>query len=110
MHVNQRVPQEGGEVARILQEALVNVRKHSGATNVLVRFDSADGSWKLVVHDDGRGFDFSGRLSHFELEQGGKGPLVIKERTRSIGGEIAIESAQGRRTWLEVKFPQRNNG
>ena len=100
----------GGEVARILQEALVNVRKHSGAKNVLVRFDAEDSLWKLAVHDDGCGYDFSGRLSQSELDQAGKGPLVIKERARSIGGEIAIESAPGRGTWLEVRFPQRKYG
>src|SRR5438045_4848693 len=40
------------EIARIVQEALVNVRKHSGARQVLVRFSSADARWNLVIEDD----------------------------------------------------------
>ncbi len=100
----------GSEVARILQEALVNIRKHSGARNVLVRFDAQDGLWKLAIDDDGCGFDFSGRLSQAELDQARKGPVVIKERTRSIEGEITIESVPGRGSRLEIQFPQRRNG
>ncbi|MFB3922720.1 MAG: sensor histidine kinase [Terriglobia bacterium] len=98
------------EVARIVQEALVNVRKHSGARNVMVRFDSQNGDWRLVIDDDGRGFDFAGRLNHNELENSRKGPLVIKERVRSIGGELAIESGSGRGARLEIIFPQKAYG
>ncbi len=50
------------ELVRILQEALVNVRKHSGARKVQVRFGRENGIWKLLVEDDGRGFGFTGRL------------------------------------------------
>lgn len=98
------------EVARIVQEALVNVRKHSAARNVIVRFDSQDGNWKLVIDDDGKGFDFAGRLTHAQLEASRQGPLVIKERVRSIGGELAVESASGRGARLEITFPQKAYG
>ena len=98
------------EVARIVQEALVNIRKHSGARNVIVRFDSQDGNWKLVIDDDGKGFDFAGRLTHAQLEASRQGPLVIKERVRSIGGELAVESASGRGARLEITFPQKAYG
>jgi signal transduction histidine kinase len=99
-------PRVGNEVARIVQEALVNVRKHSGARNVVVRFDSENGMWKLAIDDDGCGFDFSGRLSQADLDNARKGPVVIKERVRSIGGELAIESLPGRGSRLEISFPQ----
>lgn len=98
------------ELARILQEALVNVRKHSRARNVLVRFASENSCWKLVVDDDGRGFDFSGHLSQAELDVARKGPVVIKERVRSIGGELAIESHPQQGTRLEITLPQRIHG
>jgi two-component system sensor histidine kinase DegS len=51
------------ELARIAQEALVNVRKHSGARNVIVRFTFEAGSPKLIIDNDGRSLDFTGRLS-----------------------------------------------
>ena len=95
------------EIARIVQEALVNVRKHSGARQVLVRFSSSDARWNLVIEDNGRGFPFSGRLSQAELEALGKGPLVIKERIRLIDGELTIESNPGRGSRLEIGIPQK---
>jgi signal transduction histidine kinase len=98
------------EIARILQEALVNVRRHSEAENVLVRFASVNGLWKLTVDDDGKGFDFSGRLTLPELDAARVGPLVIKERVRTIGGELTLDSTPGRGTRLEITFPQRTHG
>lgn len=103
-------PRVATEVARIVQEALANVRKHSNAGAVSVRFDSQDGRWRLVIYDDGRGFDFSGRLSHAELDAARQGPLVIKERVRSIGGELWVESGPGKGARLEITFPQRTHG
>lgn len=93
------------ELARIAQEALVNVRKHSGANNVVLRLSLEGGAGRLVVDDDGRGFDFTGRLSQAELDAARKGPVIIKERVRAIGGRISIESAPGRGARLEITFP-----
>ncbi|MCI0355398.1 MAG: sensor histidine kinase [Acidobacteria bacterium] len=94
------------EVARLVQEALMNVLKHSDAHRVLVRLSSQDGTCKLVVDDDGRGFDFVGRLTQAELDAAHKGPLVIRERVRSIRGQLTIESYPGRGARLEITFPQ----
>lgn len=93
------------ELARIVQESLVNVRKHSGARNVLVRLAQRSGNLQLTVEDDGRGFPFSGRMSEVELEATGKGPLVIRERVRLLAGELAIESTPGHGSRLEVRIP-----
>jgi signal transduction histidine kinase len=95
------------ELARIVQEALVNVRKHSRARQVLIRLSSNNGVWSVVIEDDGCGFPFSGRVSHAELEALGKGPLVIRERVRLIEGELTIESNPGRGSRLEISIPQR---
>jgi signal transduction histidine kinase len=94
------------EVARIVQEALVNVRKHSQARQVLVRLGAKNGNWRVEIEDDGKGFPFSGRLSQTELDHMGKGPLVIKERVRLIDGELTIESNPGRGAKLEITVPQ----
>jgi signal transduction histidine kinase len=95
------------ELTRIVQEGLVNVRKHSRARAVLVRLSAANGRWTLLIEDDGRGFAFSGRLSQAELDAQGKGPLVIKERVRVIAGELAIESTPGQGSRLEISVPQK---
>jgi len=94
------------ELVRIVQEALVNVRKHSKARQALVRLFSKGGQWKLTVEDDGQGFDFSGRLSQSELDEAHKGPVVIKERVRLIDGELTIESTPGQGSRLEITVPQ----
>src|ERR1035441_9433435 len=93
------------ELARIVQESLVNVRKHSGAHHVLVRLAPRAGFLQLTVEDDGKGFSFSGRLSDAELEMRGIGPGVIRERVRLLAGELAIESTPGHGARLEVRIP-----
>jgi signal transduction histidine kinase len=95
------------ELARIVQEALVNVRKHSRARQVLVRLGSRNGAWHVVIEDDGCGFPFTGRLAQAELDMLGKGPLVIKERVHLIEGELTIESNPGQGSRLEITVPQR---
>jgi signal transduction histidine kinase len=107
---SQRVdmsPRVCRELARIVQEGLVNVRKHSGATHVLVRLGLREGYYRVSIEDDGRGFQFSGSLSYTQLEESGKGPLVIRERVRLIEGDLTIESNPGKGARLEVSVPQK---
>jgi signal transduction histidine kinase len=93
------------ELARIVQESLVNVRKHSGARHVLVRLAQRAGQLQLTVEDDGRGFPFSGKLSEADLEAAGTGPAVIRERVRLLAGQLTIESNPGQGARLEVRIP-----
>lgn len=94
------------ELVRVIQEALSNVRKHSGASNVLVRLDSADGRWQVTIEDDGKGFDFEGRLTDEALDAERRGPVVIKERLKGIGGRLVIDSRPGRGARLEITIPR----
>ena len=100
-------PQVCRELARIVQEGLVRVRSHNVTQNVLVRLTATDSHWQVTIEDDGRGFPFSGRFSLAELEEMGKGPMVIRERVRLIGGELTAESNPGRGSRLVVTVPQR---
>lgn len=95
------------ELVRIVQEGLVNVRKHSGAGKVLVRLAMADGKWRLSVEDDGRGLGFSGRMSLPELDARRSGPQIIKERVRALGGDLQVESQPGQGCRLEITLPQK---
>jgi signal transduction histidine kinase len=94
------------ELLRIVQEGLVNARKHSKARHMLVRLSSSASQWSLTLEDDGKGFPFSGRLTQDELDQMGKGPMIIKERVRLIAGALTVESNPGVGTRLEVKVPK----
>ena len=100
-------PEVCREMVQILQEALTNVRKHSGAKNLLVRLSAPEADWNLAIIDDGRGFGFEGKLSHAQLDERKLGPLVIKERVRVIHGELEIESVPGHGARLDVRLPKR---
>jgi signal transduction histidine kinase len=94
------------EIVRIVQEALVNVRKHSHARNVLVRLTADNGTCSLVVEDDGLGFDFEGRLSGRELDERRVGPAIIKERARIAEMSLAVDSTPGAGARIELTFSE----
>lgn len=92
------------EAYRLAQEALVNVRRHSGATHVGVRLTVDAHTTVLVVEDNGRGLGFQGRLTHEQLAASSKGPRILRERVEQMGGLLFAESStQGTR--LEMAFP-----
>jgi signal transduction histidine kinase len=93
------------EVVRIVQEALANVRRHSGARNVLVRLAGSQDGCSLVIEDDGRGLEFEGRLTGDELDRRRLGPSIIKERARIAGSELVIDSSRGTGTRIELTLP-----
>ena len=94
------------ELLRIVQEGLVNIRKHSQARHALVRLSCNDSHWSLTIEDDGKGYPFAGKLNEEELDQMGKGPTIIKERVRLIAGALTVESTPGQGSRLEVKVPK----
>jgi signal transduction histidine kinase len=100
-------PRHCSEVLRIVQEALFNVRRHSGATRALVRVEADACVWALIVEDNGRGLGFTGRLSHEQLDARGKGPRVIRERVSALGGMVEAESSSAG-TRLEMTFPHQH--
>ncbi|HEX4999968.1 MAG TPA: histidine kinase [Terriglobia bacterium] len=95
------------EIVQILQEALTNVRKHSGAKELLVRLSSPESGLHLAIIDNGKGFSFKGRMTHAELRSRQQGPRVIKERVQLIHGELEIESVPGHGARLDVRLPKR---
>jgi signal transduction histidine kinase len=71
---------------RIVQEALTNIAKHAGATNASVVAGRSADTMRLVVEDDGGGFDP-------EAAGGGLGLVSMRERAELVGGELALESS-----------------
>jgi signal transduction histidine kinase len=84
---------------RIVQEALHNVVKHSGATRASVELTGSPTAIELVVADQGRGFvpDAQGLA--------GLGLVSMGERVKLLDGEIAIDSSPGDGTRLRVRLP-----
>lgn len=90
------------QLLRIVQEALSNVRKHSGARHARVVLRRGDGRLSVEVEDDGAGFDPEagrpGDTPRFGL-------AIMRERAASIGGTIAYHSTPGRGTRVHVDVP-----
>ena len=99
-------PNVCGELARIVLEALVNVRKHSQASEVFVRLGHRNGDMVISILDNGRGFGFTGHRTHDELMASGIGPAIIMERARGIRARVSIESVEGSGTCLEISIPR----
>lgn len=91
-------------VYRIAQEALTNVAKHAGARTVSLLLERRADSVRLIVEDDGRGFDVEGVLSDTDVE-GRLGLLGMRERAALLGGSVAVESTPGRGTSVFAEIP-----
>ncbi len=85
---------------RIVQEALNNIVKHANAKNIYVLLEREDGEVRLVVEDDGVGFKPSKQRSIRHV-----GLLAMKDSVELLGGTIAIKSAPGKGTRIEVCCP-----
>ena len=100
-------PAAAAQLMRVAQEALTNVRKHAQARRVGIRAEAADGSLRVRIEDDGRGFDpetvAREAESHF-------GQRIMRERMADVGGSVTVDSAPGRGTRVVIAAPQRAKG
>lgn len=83
----------------IVREALTNDSVHGQAQHVRVQLHDV-GRLRLVVEDDGSGFDPTEARS-----SGGFGLPSMQERAASVGVELQVDSAAGRGTRVTVEFP-----
>jgi len=93
------------EVFQIYRESLNNIKKHARASHVVVKLWQDDTKVFLVVDDNGQGFSFSGKFTSEELDRLRLGPISIKERTRTVGGVLTVESNPGHGARLTVEIP-----
>jgi len=93
-------PELGTVAFRILQEALTNVARHSGARTVQVSLKLSEGCFRLLVADDGAGIPV-------EKINGGQslGLLGIRERAQMVNGSVEIAPAAGGGTTLLATLP-----
>jgi len=93
------------ELFQIYREALNNIKKHAKASHVVVKLTQDDSRLALVVDDNGEGFSFAGRFTGDELDRLRLGPISIKERTRTVGGVLTVESNPGHGARLTIEVP-----
>lgn len=87
---------------RIVQEAITNAVRHSGATRVLVRVRGTDEGVEAEVNDDGRGFVVEAVLNR---PDGGLGLFGMQERASYVSGCVQIHSASGSGTHVVARLP-----
>jgi signal transduction histidine kinase len=93
------------EVFQIYRAALNIIKKHAKASHVVVKLSQDDSSIVLVVDDNGERFSFAGRFTGDELDRLRLGPISIKERTRTEGGVLTVESNPGHGARLTIEIP-----
>ena len=89
---------------RVVQEALTNVAKHSGARTARVDVERTARHLRLVVEDEGRGFD-PARPHDGDGDDDTVGLRGMRDRAELFGGSIRIDAAPGRGTRIEVIVP-----
>jgi PAS domain S-box-containing protein len=104
-YVHENVPSQLPEgvalnVFRVLQEALTNATKHSGARHYRVALRRVSDELTLEVADDGQGFDVGAALRGHGL-----GLVSMQERLKLINGEVHIDSKPGAGTTVRVSVP-----
>jgi signal transduction histidine kinase len=91
----------GIHVYRVVQEALNNVVRHSGASSVVVRLRFQPDSLELLLEDHGAGLAQAPRAR-------GIGMVAMRERAELLGGRIEVSSRNGGGTRVELKVPREN--
>ncbi len=102
------LPQTETALFRIVQEAINNVEKHSGARNMCLRFDCYDGFVQIDVEDDGIGFDMS-EVVRSKDRRRGLGLVGMQERVGLLGGKISMVTDQEHGTQISIRVPVEKN-
>lgn len=83
---------------RITQESLTNISKYANASEVQIQLTTKNGILRLIIQDNGRGFDLKQNTTGFGLQS-------MRDRTLGIGGELQINSAYGSGCQITVEIP-----
>jgi two-component system NarL family sensor kinase len=92
-------------VYRVAQEAVRNVIAYADATTLRVELAVGDDVARLIVSDDGRGFDPG--MRERRLAEGHLGLSLVEELARQFGGSLEISSSEGGGTRVELEVPCR---
>ncbi len=86
-------------VYRVVQEAVQNAARHSGAKHAKIAVKQSNGFLSLTIEDDGKGFD--------PKRTKGMGLLGMEERVKQLGGHLEIHSEPNKGTTLRISLPVR---
>jgi signal transduction histidine kinase len=97
-------PQVETALFRVVQEAITNVARHSGARNARLVLSFSPGHVSVLAEDDGVGFDVLA-LDLSPDSQRGLGLIGMRERVELLGGRVSLDTAPGCGTRLQIEVP-----
>jgi PAS domain S-box-containing protein len=105
IHIDSYLRQENQIILyRIVQEALTNVAKHARATAVFMSFRKNKGCLRIIIQDDGQGFDPQGQQSRPDDDRG-LGLAAMKLRAKMAGGRLVVASHPGKGSRIQIELP-----
>lgn len=104
LEVDDGVPElsrdASAHVLAITREALSNISRHSGATRASMALTAPDGQMRLMIGDNGRGFDTAEERSPRQ-----RGLANLHSRAEAVGGTLNVDSEPGAGTRVELTVP-----
>ncbi len=96
-------------IFRVIQEAINNIVRHANARNVIVSLQFKRSALKIVIEDDGTGFDVEKAIDSKDRPRG-LGLVGMKERIELFDGTFNIYSSQVGGTRITIELPLKNRG
>lgn len=97
----QLTEKEQTQLIRVFQEIFNNIRKHSNATDVSISLENNETIRRIIIKDNGIGFD----TSNYEMTRySGRGLKILKERLEEVNGHLTLTSAKNKGTTIEISF------
>jgi len=95
-------------LARVVQEALLNIRKHAGAEQSYLTVTVQAGQLLVAIGDNGRGFDLA-EVESRSGDKGGAGLANLRTRVEASGGTLTLTSGSaGKGTEITIKLPKKS--
>lgn len=91
-------PEINTAIYRIIQESLTNISRYASATEINLLITTNKGNLRLIIQDNGRGFDLKQNTTGYGLQS-------MRDRTLALGGEFNIKSAPGSGCKITVDIP-----
>ena len=99
-------PEQKLTLTRIVQEALLNIRKHAQAKNVRLSLTDDGDNFYMIIADNGKGFDLA-EVAADSVERGGAGLANLQARAEALGGTLTItRDTEGEWTEVKVTLPR----
>jgi signal transduction histidine kinase len=93
---------------RVFQEALTNIGKHAGASQMTISIGKQNGGISFLIEDNGKGFNVKEAAAR-NITEKGLGLTTLSERIRMLGGSLHVWSEEGKGTRISFTIPIEKN-